>query len=66
MPFAPYFDVRCRFEDARMRAVLEAAAIEKPRPLEYLTQLLAYAHATRWGKRRMSREAAAQRFAHAA
>jgi nucleoside-diphosphate-sugar epimerase len=56
--YAPYFDVRCSFDDARARAALERAGVEKPEPREYLGRLIAYAHETRWGKRPVSREAA--------
>lgn len=56
--YAPYFDVRCCFDDARAGPVLTRAGVEKPQPHEYLGRLIAYAHATRWGKRPISREAA--------
>ncbi|HLH13426.1 MAG TPA: SDR family oxidoreductase, partial [Solirubrobacteraceae bacterium] len=59
--FAPYFDVRCRFEDARAREMLGRAGIEKPDPREYFERLLAFARHAAWGKRVVSREAA---FAH--
>ena len=55
--FVPYFDVRCRFDDARARALLERAGVESPDPNDYLGRLLAYAHRTRWGKRPISRQA---------
>jgi thioester reductase-like protein len=55
--FVPYFDVRCRFGDERAREVLERAGVEKPQAGEYLGRLIAYAHATGWGKRPVSREA---------
>jgi thioester reductase-like protein len=56
--YAPYFDVRCSFDDTRARLALERAGVEKPEPREYLGRLIAYAHETRWGKRPVSREAA--------
>jgi thioester reductase-like protein len=56
--FVPYFDVRCRFDDARARELLERAAVERPDPADYLARLIAYAHRTRWGKRPISRQAA--------
>lgn len=56
--YIPYFDVRCSFDDARMRAILKRVGLEKPRPRDYLGRLIAYAHRTRWGKRPVSREAA--------
>jgi thioester reductase-like protein len=55
--FVPYFDVRCRFTDARARAVLERAGVVKPDPRDYLGRLIAYAHRTNWGKRPISRQA---------
>jgi thioester reductase-like protein len=56
--YVPYFDVRCAFDDARMRPILQRCGIEKPRPADYLERLIAYAHRTRWGKRPVSRQAA--------
>jgi thioester reductase-like protein len=56
--FVPYFDVRCRFDDARAREILERMGVGKPDPRDYLGQLIAYAHKTRWGKRPVSRQAA--------
>jgi hypothetical protein len=61
--FVPYFDVRCRFDDARASALLAQTGVIKPSPAEYLGRLIAYAHKTNWGKRPLSREAA---LAHAA
>ena len=55
--FAPYFDVRCRFDDARAREILERAGVRKPDPREYLGRLIAYARRTSWGKRPLSRQA---------
>lgn len=55
--FVPYFDVPCRFDDERARGVLGRAGVERPEPREYLGRLIAYARATSWGKRPMSREA---------
>jgi len=53
----PYFDVRCRFEDARARELLERAGVQKPDPSDYLDRLIAYAHRSGWGKRPLSRQA---------
>jgi len=55
--FVPYFDVRCRFNDARARGLLKRTGVEKPDPRDYLSRLIAYAHSTSWGKRPISREA---------
>ena len=56
--FAPYFDVACRFDDARTRGDLGLAAA----PVQDLFRtIVAYARDTRWGRRGLSREAAARR-----
>jgi thioester reductase-like protein len=55
---APYFDVRCRFDDTRARALLGRARAVKPDPEDYLERLLAYAQRTQWGKRSITRERA--------
>lgn len=52
--FAPYFDVATHFDDARARALVGQA----PEPLSYLSRLLGYGTAARWGKRPLTREAA--------
>jgi thioester reductase-like protein len=56
--FVPYFDVRCRFADARAQQALAAAGVQKPDPREYLGRLIAYARASNWGKRAGTREGA--------
>ena len=56
--FVPYFDVRCRFDDARARALLERVGVERPDPSDYLGRLISYARRTNWGKRPISRQAA--------
>jgi thioester reductase-like protein len=56
--FVPYFDVRCSFDDTRARELLSRAGVLKPTPASYLQRLIAYAHATRWGKRALSRQGA--------
>jgi thioester reductase-like protein len=53
--FAPYFDIKTRFDDSRARALTGSSA---PDPLSYLSELLEYGRAARWGKRPLSREAA--------
>jgi long-chain acyl-CoA synthetase len=55
--FAPYFDVRCSFSDDRARELLSRTGVEKPDPRDYLGKLIAYARATGWGKRPLSRQA---------
>ncbi|HUB72815.1 MAG TPA: SDR family oxidoreductase [Solirubrobacteraceae bacterium] len=56
--FAPYFDVRCRFGDERARELLARAGVQRPRPGDYLAQLIAYAQRAAWGKRPLTREGA--------
>jgi thioester reductase-like protein len=56
--YTPYFDVRCSFDRARARSVLERAGIAEPDPRDYLGRLIDYAHTTNWGKQPMSRAAA--------
>lgn len=56
--FAPYFDVRCRFSDARACALLAREGVEKPDAREYLERLAVFARRASWGKRPISREAA--------
>ena len=56
--FVPYFDVRCRFGDERARELLARAGVVRPDPQRYLARLIAYARASAWGKRGMTREGA--------
>lgn len=57
----PYFGMRVRFDDRRTRNRLEPAGIRPPRPESYLHRLLAYAQASRWGRRRLTRAEACRR-----
>ena len=56
--YVPYFDMRVVFDDARARSVLVPAGIEAPPLRDYFPRLMDYATAARWGKRRITREAA--------
>jgi thioester reductase-like protein len=56
--FVPYFDVRCRFGDQLARELLARAGVTRPDPQDYLARLIAYARASAWGKRGMTREGA--------
>jgi thioester reductase-like protein len=56
--FVPYFDVRCRFGDERARELLARAGVVRPDPKDYLARLIAYARASAWGKRGMTRQGA--------
>ncbi|HYH89871.1 MAG TPA: SDR family oxidoreductase [Solirubrobacteraceae bacterium] len=59
--FVPYFDMRVVFDDARARSVLVPAGIVAPPVREYFGRLMEYAEAARWGKKRITREAARAR-----
>jgi len=59
--YVPYFDMRVVFDDARARSVLAPAGIEAPPLRDYFARLMDYAQAVRWGKQRMTREAARSR-----
>jgi thioester reductase-like protein len=52
----PYFDVRTRFADDRIRGLIARAGISLPDPETYLPRLLDYARDTAWGKRPVSRQ----------
>ena len=64
--YVPYFDMRVVFDDARARSVLVPAGIEAPPLREYFPKLMEYAQAVRWGKQKMTREAARTRRAELA
>ena len=59
--YVPYFDMRVVFDDARARSVLVPAGIEAPPLRDYFGRLMDYAKAARWGKRKITREAARSR-----
>lgn len=56
--YAPYLDVRCRFDDSRARTAFAAAGFASPAPAEYLGRLVEHARRARWGKLAISRQAA--------
>ena len=58
----PYFGMRVRFDDSRARSRLDPAGIQAPAPESYLDRLLAFAVASRWGRRHLSRAEACQRW----
>ncbi len=64
--YVPYFDMRVVFDDARARSVLAPAGIEAPPVREYFARLMDYAVEARWGKKRITREAARARVAELA
>jgi hypothetical protein len=58
--------MRVVFDDARARSVLVPAGIEAPPLRDYFPTLMDYAEAARWGKTRITREAARARRAELA
>ncbi len=64
--YVPYFDMRVVFDDARARSVLVPAGIEAPPLRDYFPRLMDYAQAARWGKTKITREAARARRAELA
>ncbi len=64
--YVPYFDMRVVFDDARARSVLVPAGIEAPPLRDYFPRLMDYAQAARWGKKKITREAARARRAELA
>ena len=64
--YVPYFDMRVVFDDARARSVLVPAGIEAPPLRDYFARLMEYAKAARWGKTKITREAARSRRAELA
>jgi nucleoside-diphosphate-sugar epimerase len=64
--YVPYFDMRVVFDDARARSVLLPAGIEAPPLRDYFAKLMEYAQAARWGKTKITREAARSRSAELA
>jgi long-chain acyl-CoA synthetase len=56
--FLPYFDVHTSFDDSRARAALAGKGIGPSALADYFPTLMRYADHSRWGKRRVTREAA--------
>ena len=55
--YLPYFGMKVDFDDRRAQARL-GAALRSPAMAEYFDRLVAFAQASRWGKRRVSRQEA--------
>ena len=57
--YLPYFGIEARLDDARAQAILGPLGIA-PMPLpDYFTRILDYAERSNWGKRQLTRQAAA-------
>jgi thioester reductase-like protein len=56
--YLPYFDVEVRFDDRRARAALVPAGIATTPFQEFFASIVDYADRARWGKLKMTREAA--------
>jgi thioester reductase-like protein len=57
--YAPYFGIEASLDDTRAREVLVPLGLEPPPLRDYFTTLIGYAERARWGKRTVTREAAA-------
>ena len=57
--YLPYFDVASRFDDRRARTSLAGAGISSSPLPEFFPAIMGYAERARWGKKHMTREAAA-------
>jgi long-chain acyl-CoA synthetase len=58
--YLPYFDVETYFDDARARLTLTRESIQTCALQDFFPTLLQYANSARWGKRSITREAAAR------
>lgn len=57
--YLPYFDVLSRFDDRRARTALEPAGIRSVALPDFFPAIMGYAERARWGKRQITRQAAA-------
>ncbi|HEY1278001.1 MAG TPA: SDR family oxidoreductase [Thermoleophilaceae bacterium] len=53
--YFPYFSMRVRYDDSRARERLEPAGVRMTPVEDYFDRLLDFAHAARWGRRRLGR-----------
>jgi thioester reductase-like protein len=58
--YLPYFDVETRFDDAHARLTLGRESIQTSALQDFFATLMRYADSARWGKRSITREAAAR------
>jgi thioester reductase-like protein len=58
--YLPYFGIEAKLDDSRARALLGPLGLA-PAPLtDYFTRIIDYAERTNWGKRQLTRQAAAE------
>jgi long-chain acyl-CoA synthetase len=57
--YAPYFGIEASLDDSRARDLLGPLGLAPPPLREYFATLIGYAERVRWGKRQVTREAAA-------
>jgi thioester reductase-like protein len=57
--YLPYFGIEATLDDVRARALLGPLGLAAPPLGDYFDRLIDYAERARWGKRRVTREAAA-------
>ncbi|HVC83987.1 MAG TPA: SDR family oxidoreductase [Solirubrobacteraceae bacterium] len=57
--YVPYFGIGATLDDARARELLEPLGLAAPPLRDYFATLIDYAERARWGKRQITREAAA-------
>jgi len=58
--YAPYFGIEASLDDARARELLGPLGLQAPPLRDYFEALIDFAEQTRWGKRTITREAAAR------
>jgi thioester reductase-like protein len=57
--YLPYFGIEATLDDVRARSILGPLGLEPPHLRDYFTRIIDYAERARWGKRQLTREAAA-------
>ena len=57
--YAPFFGIEASLDDTMARALLDPLGVSPPPLREYFATLMRYAELARWGKRQVTREAAA-------
>jgi long-chain acyl-CoA synthetase len=57
--YLPYFGIEATLDDDRARMLLGPLGLEPAHLRDYFTRIIGYAESSRWGKRRVTRQAAA-------